>query len=287
MAVLEEGMDLMKTLYVSDLDGTLLNSDTALSENTISIINKLVEEGMEFTFATARSIVSASMVSKGLHLRTPLIVYNGVYLLDSKDYSILHSQTFNKQEAKAILSFLIAHGQFPFVYAYVDGIERVSYIEHDMHEGASYYMESRVGDKRFRKVENINDLLDGEIFYFTCMQDKEVLQPIYDILEIEHDYVLILQQELYREEYWLEIMPHNVSKAQAIVKLKELGNYDRIVSFGDAMNDIAMFQISDECYAVENAIDELKAIATEVIEDHDQDGVANWLLKNYKKEENL
>ena len=50
----------MKTLYVSDLDGTLLNSNTALTDTTIETINALVEEGMEFTFATARSITSAS-----------------------------------------------------------------------------------------------------------------------------------------------------------------------------------------------------------------------------------
>ena len=61
----------MKTLYVSDLDGTLLNSNTALTDTTIETINALVEEGMEFTFATARSITSASLVTRGLHLRTP------------------------------------------------------------------------------------------------------------------------------------------------------------------------------------------------------------------------
>lgn len=286
MAVLKEGGNMMKTLYVSDLDGTLLNSDSALSKNTISIINKLVEEGMEFTFATARSIVSASLVSKGLHLRTPLIVYNGVYVLGSQDYSILFSHTFDKQAAKEILSLFIARGLYPFVYANIDGVERVSYVDHQMHEGASFYMNARAGDKRFRKVKNIDDLLEGEVFYFTCMNDKGILKPIYDTLKIKHDYVLVFQQELYREEYWLEIMPHNVSKAQAILKLKELGDYEHIVSFGDAMNDIEMFQISDECYAVENAIDELKQYATGIIVDHNQDGVAKWLLKNYKKERN-
>ena len=68
----------MKTLYVSDLDGTLLNSNTALTDTTIETINALVEEGMEFTFATARSITSASLVSRGLHLRTPLIVMGSI-----------------------------------------------------------------------------------------------------------------------------------------------------------------------------------------------------------------
>ena len=38
-----------------------------------------------------------------------------------------------------------------------------------------------------------------------------------------------------------------------------------------------MFRISDECYAVENAVEELKKMATAVIESNNNDGVAKWL----------
>jgi len=51
-----------------------------------------------------------------------------------------------------------------------------------------------------------------------------------------------------------------------------------VISFGDAVNDIPMFEISDECYAVQNAVDELKAIATGVIGSNEEDGVARWLM---------
>ncbi len=54
-----------------------------------------------------------------------------------------------------------------------------------------------------------------------------------------------------------------------------------IVAFGDGKNDIEMFEIADESYAVENAIDELKAIATGIIESNDSDGVAKWLHKKF------
>ena len=56
----------MHTLYVTDLDGTLLNSSDKISQYSIEIINGLVAKGMQFTYATARSLVSASMVAKGL-----------------------------------------------------------------------------------------------------------------------------------------------------------------------------------------------------------------------------
>lgn len=56
----------MKTLYVTDLDGTLLNTQNFINPYSIEIINSLVEQGMIFTYATARSLVSASVVTKGL-----------------------------------------------------------------------------------------------------------------------------------------------------------------------------------------------------------------------------
>ena len=45
----------MKTLYVSDLDGTLLNSQQQTSTYTNQTIEKLVDQGMLFSYATARS----------------------------------------------------------------------------------------------------------------------------------------------------------------------------------------------------------------------------------------
>ena len=92
------------------------------------------------------------------------------------------------------------------------------------------------------------------------------MQPIYDCFKTYNNYTCTLQQELYRDEYWCEIMPRRATKAMAVTELKKLWKCDYIVSFGDAINDIPMFQISDESYAVANAVEELKAIATGVIE---------------------
>jgi hypothetical protein len=75
-------------------------------------------------------------------------------------------------------------------------------------------------------------------------------------------------------------MPAKASKKNAIQKMKELWNCSKVISFGDAINDIPMFEISDECYAVENAVEELKAHATGIIESNDNDGVAKWLLEH-------
>ena len=126
-------------------------------------------------------------------------------------------------------------------------------------------------------MENKEELYQGDIFYFTCIGEKDELQPVYDIFSKDERYRCTIQQELYRPEYFCEIMPVGATKAHAIQKLKKIWNCDKVISFGDAINDIPMFEISDESYAVENAVDELKAIATGVIDSNENDGVAKWL----------
>ena len=72
-------------------------------------------------------------------------------------------------------------------------------------------------------------------------------------------------------------MPKEASKANAINLLKDSLGCDRVVAFGDGRNDIDMFGIADEGYAVANAHKDLKAVATDIIGTNDDDGVAKWL----------
>ena len=106
--------------------------------------------------------------------------------------------------------------------------------------------------------------------------------PVYQIFSKDERYRCTIQQELYRPEYLCEIMPLGATKSNAIRKLKKLRGCDKVISFGDAINDIPMFEISDACYAVENAVDELKAVADGVIDSNENDGVAKWLEQHYK-----
>ncbi len=267
----------MQTLYVTDLDGTLLNSNDRISQYSIETINGLVAKGMQFTYATARSLVSASVVAKGLSTTIPVIAYNGALIIHPATGEVISSLSFTEEEAGYLSDVLRENGANPLVYAYVDGVERVSYVAGRENEGIQRYLDMRKGDRRFRQLPDETCLYQGDIFYFTCIADREELAPMYEIFAGDGRFRCTLQQELYRPEYFLEIMPKKASKAEAIKRLKEIWHCDRVVSFGDAINDIPMFEISDECYAVSNAVPELKAHATGEIASNDEDGVAKWL----------
>ncbi|MDL2302329.1 HAD family hydrolase [Lachnospiraceae bacterium OttesenSCG-928-D06] len=269
----------MKVLYVTDLDGTLLNSKNFINPYSIKVINALVEQGMHFTYATARSLVSASVVTKGLMTQMPIIAYNGAFLFDPSTREILASEFFKKEETDKVAETLKRYNISPLVYSFIQNQERVSWVRAEENEGIRRYLHLRKGDERFRGLDAETDLFEGDIFYYTCIGEREQLQPIYEIFSDDERYTCTLQQELYRTEYWCEIMPKKATKANGIDKLKKLWNFDKVVCFGDAINDIPMFQISDEAYAVGNAVDRLKEMATAVIDTNDEDGVAKWLLQ--------
>lgn len=269
----------MKTLYVSDLDGTLLRSDETTSEYTNKIINELVDRGMFFSYATARSYNTSHKATKGLNAQIPLILYNGAFIMKNETKEIMLSNFFVKEEAEEIGAELLKRGVIPIVYAFINGEEKFSYIRKEMSKASRDFIDTRAGDARDNPIKSRDELLKGDVFYFTCIDDKEKLEPLYNKFKEKHH--CVFYKDIYSNEQWLEIMPVTASKANAINQLKEYLGCNKLVAFGDGINDIDMFEIADECYAMENAVEELKKIATKVIGSNNEDGVAKWLKENY------
>ena len=87
-----------KTLFVSDLDGTLLNHNQTLSDKTRATLNSLIGEGLCFTYATARSLTSAREVTQGLNLKLPVIVYNGACVQEADSGNTVIARQFSFAE---------------------------------------------------------------------------------------------------------------------------------------------------------------------------------------------
>lgn len=266
----------MKTLYVSDLDGTLLRSDATLSTYTAETVNALVKRGMLFSYATARSNYTAGSITVALEKSLPVIVYNGTFILENGTGCILLSNSFAAQDAAQVWRTFAAGGVYPFVYSHIGGAERASYLPDCLSPDMQGFAATRTEDKRMRPCVE-ESVLEGEVFHFVAMDCAERLLPIYEALRVTYPCYYTI--DMYTKSPWLEVYPLGVSKANAVLQLKTLLGCDRVVCFGDGKNDISMFEVADECYAVENAASELKAIATAVIGNNNDDAVAKWLLE--------
>jgi hypothetical protein len=268
--------EMLMTLCLSDLDGTLLTPSQAITPYTIEAVNAFIANGGNFTYATARSRVTASAITAPLNLQLPSVCYNGAFIFGAQG-EVLQSHFLSSGKKNEIRRVLSRHGISPIVYAFVNGVEKFSYITEPDNAGKAFHLGTRPGDPRHRPVTNEDELYAGDAFYITCIGTEANLAPVRDTYAADVDVHNIYHRDLYFDAMWCEILPAKATKAHAAVQLKEMLGCEKLIVFGDGFNDISMFQAADECYATANAVPELKAIATAVIGDNGSDGVARFL----------
>ncbi len=274
----------MKTLFISDLDGTLLTSRESVSEYSLCNLNKMIdEEGLCFTYATARSLNSAAKACWGLRQNLPVILYNGALVMEPSSRKVLYNNHFNKGQLDFLREQFHKFGVWPLVYSFRGGWERVSWMQGKETPGVLRYLERRKGDARLHPVTDGEDLRGDDFFYFNCIGKKEDLDGLHEAVEKSLDIRCIYEQETYNTDYWCEIMPASTSKGSAAAALKKILGAERLVCFGDGNNDRSLFETADECYAVRNASEELKEMATGVIGFSEEDAVCKFIAENLEK----
>ncbi len=270
-----------KTLYITDLDGTLLNSQAELSEYTKNTINRLVEQGMYFTFATARTIYSAEPITRGLLLSVPCILNNGASIYDAESGKYIKNNCIPADTARKILGVFRENEVRCFVFKFMD--ERlVTCYDRVTDDFMQNYIEERKNgfNQPFIHCEDVAELLDGRDIYINSVGDYEKLLPVRNAVMEMADADLAFYRDTYTDKWFLEIFSVNASKANGLKYLRAQYGFEKIVAFGDNLNDLSMFREADVKIAVENARDELKQQADFIIRSNDEDGVAHYILNS-------
>jgi len=268
--------DLSKTLFVSDLDGTLLRSDGTLAKETADAVNSLVSRGVKFTFATARSYHTAMQAVSELSLELPVILHNGVFMCDFASGKYIRKNLL--PNPLLVRDVFCKHGLSPFVYSANGEKQIYTYLPHRIPPESAAFQATRVNDPRDNPITDEAHLWDGDIFYVLCIANDERAKRIYEALRV--GYNCLYGEDYYSRDKWLEIYSKEASKANAVLQLRDMLGCERIVVFGDGINDSAMFKTADEAYAVYGAVDELKAHATAVIGSNDDSAVVKWIEAN-------
>ena len=275
----------MKTLFVSDLDGTLLTAEERISAYSLQNLNRLIDgEGLCFTYATARSLNSAAKALWGLRQNLPVVLYNGAVVMEPWSRRMLYNLHFSKEQFACIRAWLREEGVFPIVYSFsAEGKERLSWIAGKESAGVLRYLARRKGDLRLHPVPSFDELAEDDVFYFNCIDAEERLRGLHARVLAHGGFKCIYERETYQSDYWCEVMPAGTSKGEGALRIKEHLGAEKLVAFGDAPNDRELFLAADECYAVKNADEGLKAIATGVIGYSEEDAVAKFLMANLRR----
>lgn len=270
-----------KTLYVSDLDGTLLNSNALLNEDVPERLNRLIDKGLCFTVATARTYATVNSIVKDVHLTYPMILMNGVMIYDPVNKSCINAEIIERDSVEYILKGRKKFGVTGFAYALSpENSKMATYYEKIATEHMEkFYVERRdVYHKPFSKVEQLEDILGEDIIYFSICYDEKVLRPFYEYLQKDEKLNLNFYKDVYGDGLWyLEISHKNASKYHGVQKLRAMLQPDAITGMGDNLNDIPLFEACDRCCAVGNAHEEVKERADYVLDTNLNAGVVKFL----------
>ncbi len=272
-------------LIVFDLDGTLLDRNSAISDYTRETLDLLSQRDIAYTIATGRTLHGARAVLDGHPFDLPQAYKNGVLIWHPDEGKYSTSTTLTAAELEHVVRACIEQDISPFVFTLDDN-----------HNSSVYHAATgTAADRELMQVLDIEghvgmfplDQLPPEasVTHVNSIGERDAIQAV--VRHVEDEPQLVAYSGIAREGadwYWLDIHHSDASKGGAIQQLKELLGLERVICFGDSDNDLSMFEAADEAYAPANANDRIKAAATAVIGHHDEEGIARFLRQRFALE---
>lgn len=276
-----------QTLFVSDLDGTLLNAESQVSERSAKILADLSSRGALISVATARTPATADHLLSKAGLRLPYIVMTGAAMWDPVKREYLNVHYIDRQLATDIENICRDNGINPFIYT-LDN----NHIIHTFHLGemsrreASFADErSRLPLKRMHRNSPVAPHLSDRTILFFAIGQKDSILSVAELLKSNTNASVSAYPDIFNKECaLLEVFAPGVSKAKALADLRMITGAEETVVFGDNLNDLPMMQAATRSVAVANAFQPVKDAATEVIEANTEDSVARYILRNISNE---
>jgi len=260
-----------KGIIAIDLDGTLLNSNSELSEINRKALLRAQQNGYIVVIATGRSLFSAKKVLvKDLPVDY-LVFSSGAGAVDWKTDELLFSNNIPTNKTQYIIDILKKNHLDFMVHKAVP----------DNHWFAFHDTNDNYPDFTLRKEiysDYVFNLPSGNWVNESCqfIVMFSDISDFYNIKELFSDMKVIrTTSPLNGETIWMEIFPVNVSKATGVDFLRKKHNLKikNIVAIGNDFNDIDMLEYAQNSYVVANAPEKL-LIKYKKVESNNNDGVA-------------
>lgn len=293
----------MIKLIAMDMDGTLLKSDNTIDEHTKAVLMDVQQRGVRLVLASGRSYNKLMKYAKELKMDQYggyLIEVNGLALYDLKQQKRDVKEGLDLQDIQEIFHFgepyelemqaIFDDGMFIHIPERLLPAKIAYRKEHHLPEdypwtrGAlpfRYMHDNREGYPKQTYIHNIEEI------------NRSVNKICYAAEKEEIDHFLEALRNRYENRFWigrtttnwLEIMPKHITKGNALSALAQTLHIDmnEILAFGDGENDIEMLQSVTYGIAMDNALDNVKAVAYDITAHHNDEGIAKAIEKYIMK----
>lgn len=266
-----------KKMIVMDLDGTLLNDNSEVSENTKNYLNKLKQDGYIIVLATGRILKSALIATDEAEFANYIVTDAGAAVYkksnENNDWEKVYEDLISRKTSEDILS------------EYDD--EKFRYInicsKNYIYMYATKYFPIKKVVKNYTDknelLKNVEETIHISVGFFKNEFVKEYLRIFcekYPELEIK------IMQDSFKDVQWLEISKKGVEKYKGIYKISQIEMIDNkdIIAFGDGLNDIDMIEKCGIGVAMKNALIDVKEKANFITDKTNlEDGIIDFLQK--------
>ena len=266
-------------LIALDIDGTLANTQRELSDETLRVLQMLLAADVEIVLVTGLNPWPARRYIAQIG---PIhaICLNGIFLMKGEE--IRAGSFLDPAVAREAARFIVTRGYVPLVYG-ADGVTRYLPAEEGDDVEAMREVAKLIAERDyqpFQPVDSIAALFAAPPAQVSvCETDERAarLQPALTAAFDERAYVVYQPGS----RAWLEVNHPDARKDVALLHFAQRREIppERIVYFGDSLNDLPVFRALPHAVAMGNARPEVKALAWRIAPSNEEDGVAQMLME--------
>lgn len=242
-------------ILVLDLDDTLLRTDKSIGMRTRAALRRWLDAGHTVVVATGRPPRSVGGVLPDELSKVPRIVYNGAQVI--VDGAIVYRNEIAPDDVRAVVRW--TQDAMPHWHIGLE-IDDQLYLNRATERPGTYTVADlpALCDQPAAKV----------IFLFPNGRDD--IAPLLDALPATTRALITPKFSM------VQLCGYTTDKAAALAYLLEQrgATYADVIAVGDDVNDVEMVRRARIGVAMDNAVDEVKAIADWTTPTSDEDGVA-------------
>lgn len=277
-------------LFVTDLDGTLLNSDHKLSPYSLASLNSAMESGLPVCIATGRSYTDILEIIKDFTIRPYIISSNGASIYDNQGKKI-YSISIPKDQVKEIIQYLhgqnleyeVADDEFTYITK-----ESLNILHKELEDVGSLDSAKReeleqdilglvLSQGNLKVVDDMETLLNSIESGNSVSSISAYLNKIHKTMEY-----FTMDKRIRTFSSWkynFEMTSSKTSKGIALEHLCTHLNIDLqdVAAIGDNYNDLSMIKVAGIKGAMGNGVEHIRSMATYLAPTNDEDGAVKFL----------